>query len=77
MVGSLKNIDPAYLAEKMKKIEGYIQQVSQVSREKFNLDDELDRMVQDLQDEVERQRSKVSSSVIAEINQTRLELSKT
>lgn len=34
-------------------------------------------MVQDLQDEVERQRSKVSSTVIAEINQTRLELSKT
>ena len=68
MVGSLKNVDPAYLSDKMKKIEGHIQQVSQISREKFNLDDELDRMVQDLQDEVERQRSKVSSTVIAEIN---------
>ncbi|CAL5979284.1 Conserved_hypothetical protein [Hexamita inflata] len=76
MVGSLKNVDPAVLNNKQKKIEKYIQQVSHEARDKFNLDDELDRIIKDLQQELEQQKQQVDPNVISDLNSVRNQLNK-
>ena len=76
MVGSAKSVDPKALSQKQQKIESFIQQVSQETRDKLNLDDELEKMIRDLEARIEERKASTDANVVSLSNDVRLQLQK-